>query len=358
MFDPTIVNQYGFHDSIIEDLYCYTDTYSHRNFLILNGAFNEWERTEHSGCRYYRFHFSDITQLSMDEKNYQESDMIEFRILPTASGYSVSISISIDFGDVALIEFLCTDIFYTFYCYKGMSYKNIYYTDTYQTILENMRKAYQTDNFIKTQQRDLGDGYIVTADTYTSQKECADSTEQHTLYIQKCRLMHHKETIFSYDCIYNILTAAVILHQNGQHYFLFKTDLYGLSVCNLTHTRDIYHYIPEGYPHNYQQICGESFIITDIHYDSVSNLIAYGGCYWAGTNDVMVGDFSNPMHFHPVLISMHDLIEPDYELYDDFDFDRWENNKLYLQIDRKLESTVTTAVLKEKIHHSFQLKYS
>ncbi|MBQ2802274.1 MAG: hypothetical protein IJF07_00030 [Lachnospiraceae bacterium] len=33
------------------------------------------------------------------------------------------------------------------------------------------------------------------------------------------------------------------------------------------------------YDNDYESVCGESFIITDIHYDPVTNLIAYGGCF-------------------------------------------------------------------------------
>ena len=57
-------------------------------------------------------------------------------------------------------------------------------------------------------------------------------------------------------------------------------------------TLEVYNYIPEGYQHDCEILLGESFIITDIHYDRESGLIAYGGCYWAGPPNVMVGDFS------------------------------------------------------------------
>ena len=42
----------------------------------------------------------------------------------------------------------------------------------------------------------------------------------------------------------------------------------------------------------------------------------------------MVGDFSKPLHFNPQLISIHEMIDPEYEEIDAVDFVRWEEGKL------------------------------
>ena len=99
----------------------------------------------------------------------------------------------------------------------------------------------------------------------------------------------------------------------------------------------MYHYVPQGYDNDWGSFYGESFIITDIHYDANTDLIAYGGCYWAAPNDVMVGDFSQPLHFNPKLLNLHELIDPDYEEIDDVDFVRWEKDALVVQADLKKE---------------------
>ena len=49
----------------------------------------------------------------------------------------------------------------------------------------------------------------------------------------------------------------------------------------------------------------------------------------------MVGDFSNPMRFNPILKSIHEMIDPEYECYDNIDFNKWEDGKLHVIVDGK-----------------------
>lgn len=337
MFDSSILKKHEFHDSIIKSVNWNPEA----KFFCLNGEFTEWERTNNSGCPFYYFGFSGVAELSMDNKNYQESSMIEIKIIPSGSEYHVTITASGDFGDFAMIEFSCTKIWYRFYKYKGMSYRNIYYDSQYQAVFEKMRSAYQEKNFLETEYKDLGYGYTVKADSYGTKNNAENNAEYERLFIQKCCLMYQGKIIFEYESIYRMprVTAEIIEHQNGQKYFLFKSDLYGINVYNIE-DKSVFYYIPEGLQHHYKQLCGESFIITDIHYDSETNKIAYEGCYWAGTNDVMVGDFSDPMNFSPKLVSMHEIVEPESELYDDIDFSKWQDGILYLFADRQTEKKI------------------
>jgi len=289
--------------------------------------------------------------LSIEEKDYKESSLIEIKIIPFESEYHVEIMIDIEFGEFAAIEFSCTNISCDLYKYKGMSYQNVYYDSQYQLSIQKMRSAYKKHNFLETEYKDLGDGYIVKANSYGT-KGCGENNVAYErVFIQKCYLMYQNKTIFEYESIYRMprITAEIIHHQNGQKYFLFKSDLYGLNVYNME-DKSVFYYIPEGLWHHYQYVLGESFIITDIHYDSETNKIAYEGCYWGGTNDVMVGDFTEPMNFAPELVSMHEIVDPEYELYDDIDFSRWENGELYLWADRKIEKKID-----EKLSHDIDL---
>ncbi len=337
MFDVDILKRHEFHDSIIETVNWDLNT----QFFNLKGEFPEWERTENSGCLYYCFWFSGVKNLSIEEKDYKESSLIEIKIIPFESEYHVEIMIDIEFGEFAAIEFSCTNISCDLYKYKGMSYQNVYYDSQYQLSFQKMRSAYKKHNFLETEYKDLGDGYIVKADSYGTKGYVENNATYERIFIQKCCLMYQNKTIFEYESIYRMprITAEIIHHQNGQKYFLFKSDLYGLNVYNME-DKSVFYYIPEGLWHHYQHILGESFIITDIHYDSETNKIAYEGCYWGGTNDVMVGDFTEPMNFAPELVSMHEIVDPEYELYDDIDFSRWENEELYLFVDRKIEKKI------------------
>ncbi|MCM1358130.1 MAG: hypothetical protein NC205_06005, partial [Prevotella sp.] len=93
---------------------------------------------------------------------------------------------------------------------------------------------------------------------------------------------------------------------------------------------------------------GESFIINYIDYDIESNLIAYGGYYRSDSfevmNDVMVGDFSEPLNFNPHLISLCDIFD-----YDDIYFREWKDDKLYVMCDNE-EKSLSIDELKEKIN--------
>lgn len=225
------------------------------------------------------------------------------------------------------------------YKYSGMSYKNIYHDERYRLLCEKMRGAYQQENFLRSEKVDLQNGYIVTADSY-GVTGGTDNISSH-LFIQKCCLKHNEEIIFKYDSIYNMPrhVAAIIKHQNGRQYFLFKTDLYGLNVYDME-SGSVYYYLPEGWQHPDVQICGESFIITDIHYNALNNMIAYGGCYWAGPCDVKVGDFTEPMNFNPRLKSMRGFLDPEYEMYDDIDFGSWQGEELHLLADMNVDIVV------------------
>jgi len=95
----------------------------------------------------------------------------------------------------------------------------------------------------------------------------------------------------------------------------------------------VYHYIPCGYEHDARMATGESFIITDLHYDPERNLIAYGGCYWADTYNVMVGRLEDPLDFDPHLISIRDILNPEDEDLDDVDFVSWCAEGLNVKTD-------------------------
>ena len=97
----------------------------------------------------------------------------------------------------------------------------------------------------------------------------------------------------------------------------------------------MFHYIPKGRDSIYDSYCGESFIITGIYYDISTNLVAYEGCYWAGTSDVMVGDLTNPLSFNSKLISIYEIVDPEYEEMDDVDFYEWKEESLSVKLDGK-----------------------
>ncbi len=118
----------------------------------------------------------------------------------------------------------------------------------------------------------------------------------------------------------------LIRHKNGRHYLVFRRDLYGYSVLEVETGRTM-HYVPaESYPER-QEDFRETFIWTDAHYDPDSSLLAAPGCYWASTNSAVVIDFSHPLIPQERWLELHEVIDPDYDRYDDLDFVAWDREK-------------------------------
>ncbi|MDE7364954.1 MAG: hypothetical protein K2N27_08775, partial [Ruminococcus sp.] len=194
--------------------------------------------------------------------------------------------------------------------------------------------------------------YILCDEFSFQVQEYEDNRENSIFEANRCALIETstQKIIHEYnefDCHVRPITK-IINHSNGHRYFPFHVDLYGISYLDID-TMEVYNYIPEGYPHLHPAPMGESFIITDAFYDKKSDLIAYDGCYWACPNDVMVGDFSNPLNFNPHLINLHYIFDSDYDVYDDIVFKEWKDNRLYVICDSKTEKSISVNELKEMI---------
>ena len=334
-------NQYPIIGSKIEELYWYPAGDS----IWIKGKCDKTEDISNKKCYFYNLYFLHMKNsniINQEKKNYQDAKIVGFDIREVDSGFDICLTIDYRDDNIETLEcrqtmrFWCDDIRYDVLKYRGMSYENIYMNLQYQAFFTKNQQAYGKDEcFLETDSKDLVNGYLVQWDSYGECRRAQNGVLCKHTFIQKCRLLYKQTILFEYDSIYDMAhVSSIIKHQNGKSYFLFKTDLYGLNVYDMQ-SKEVFYYMPEGYQHNYNQICGESFIITTIHYDDKTNLIAYEGCYWGGPSDVMVGDFSNPMRFNPILKSIHEMIDPEYECYDNIDFNKWEDGKLHVIVDGK-----------------------
>ena len=209
-----------------------------------------------------------------------------------------------------------------------MSYQNLYGTEEYQKRIDAQKYVLDERYFIEKEEFSLPDGYSIEVAAYS------DSIKN-TLkaYLQKCILKKSGKPIYEYLCTYDhsVRFRDFIVHSNGKRYFPFHEDLYGISYLDMD-SLEAYHYVPEGYAHDFSYLCGESFIVTDIHYDKNTDLIAYGGCYWGGPYGVMVGDFTNPLNFDPRLFDICKIVDPDYEGYD-IQFKQWQGDRLVVTVE-------------------------
>ena len=113
-------------------------------------------------------------------------------------------------------------------------------------------------------------------------------------------------------------------HANGNHYLVFREDLYGYSVLEVETGRTM-HYIPEkSWPLDGRQ-GKETFIWTNAAYDAATNLLAVWGCYWACPNSMVFLDFSDPLSEQDCgcWVEMHEIMDPDYDLFDDIEMTNW-----------------------------------
>ena len=211
------------------------------------------------------------------------------------------------------------------------SYKNIYGTKKYNEFIKSQRNAIAGKFVRNTMDCKLSDGFLAECINY-SNKEQKDKS--YNIVASKIILKNADKTIYEYYHFYSNghIYMNIIHHKNGHRYYPFHVDRYGISFLDVD-TLEVYHYIPEGYKHNGDRICGESFIINFINYDIESNLIAYGGYYRSDSfkvmTDIMVGDFSEPLNFNPHLVNMRDILDFVWN-YDNIGFKEWKNNRLYV----------------------------
>jgi len=216
-----------------------------------------------------------------------------------------------------------------------ISYKNVYGTEEYKKYIQQFEYVLDRKYFRETELYTLPNDYTLEVKIYDDTEQKDKQYYVTKAYAEKCTLKKSGQDIYEYICFnygHTRCFTEFIHHKNGHRYLPFHTDLYGISYLDID-TLEVFNYIPEGYPTSYPVPMGESFIITDIHYDINSNLIAYGGCYWGGCSEVMIGDFSDPLNFNPHLANTHEIFDPDYDNYSDIDFKEWRDGKLYVMCD-------------------------
>lgn len=272
-----------------------------------------------------------FAKISDKPDTLRKEDIVGDRITAIDVSEGDPLRVLLSFGSGITAEFTCNRLSQTLEMYKGKSYKNVY--PDWQNYMSS--SAYvECEKYLEEEESDRIGEYDIKIKRYCeiSSGVMRGSLQCFEFSLNGEPVYAWKSTSYSNPHDY----FDIIHHKNGHRYFPFHIDLYGLSVLDLD-TREVFHYIPEGYNHDISQYCGESFIITDVHYDAQTNMIAYGGCYWAGPNDVMTGDFSDPLNFDPHLVDLHELIDLDWEKFDDIDFARFEDGKLIVSADRKEE---------------------
>jgi len=146
---------------------------------------------------------------------------------------------------------------------------------------------------------------------YCSKNQVYDSSN--TLIHEYISTYHH-----SFFC-------TSIKHKNGKEYLFYKENLYGYSVFEIE-SKKTFQYIP------YRSFNGkETFIATDVYYNENNNIFAIEGCYWACPVDTILVEINNPLEQFSKYLALHELLDKDYEKYDDICFVNWHGTDLELK---------------------------
>ena len=321
-FDLGDINDHNYRGGVLTD--------SSENIIRGNFPMDETEKTGLVSF-YFRFYFvkGQETDVLLKLRDIKGSAIISFCAAEAETGYKIKLCISEEAP--YSIEFRCESVSCSLYRYKGMSYRNIYDKINFTIISDAVHDGHWGEpKDIIALSDDLtlihwSNGY----GKYIVQK---DGSEVYSF-------LNFNEQV--------TLKNPLIHHSNGQRYLLFHVDLYGISLLN-PDSCEVYNYVPEGYQHDYRYLCGESFIITDVHYDIASDLVAYGGCWWAGGCEIYIGDMKYPMHFDPHMLRLHDYLDPEWEDIEDIDFLCWEPDELIVSCDGK-ETAIPIDVIRKKL---------
>lgn len=297
-------------------------------YLVLNGKFAQGD------IKYFTISFEDGNFGAFD--GYAGAVIEELDIVKNDELYSVKLSL--DIGDFA---FDCKRAGITPKKYRGMSRRNMY-----ETWVKNLERVSYIENekYFEDEETHELDGYTLNIKNYlhrdnkvVTELAVCELTGEGLRYQYRSTSYSNPHTFFD-----------IIRHSNGRRFFPFHIDLYGISYLDVD-SGEAYHYIPEGYEHDADYDFGESFIITDVHYDPRTNLIAYGGCYWAGPSDVMVGDFSEPPNFNLPLVSTTKFIDPEYDECWEINFSRFEENGIVVHNEYGTEFLIEFEKIKSRL---------
>ena len=330
MNDLNFYSSHDFTDTAITSIYCdeFEDKDERYITLSIEGDFGSSEPE----YRHYNIIFiRSCSKLPAERINSLDKPVLRtVKAEKNGNGFYAEIEIEAE-NDALKLKLECESISASGLHYRGFDHTNIFGTDAYREMAEKSYYAESADYFSEETETELPEGFSLFIRHYIHKSEKAVYA-----YFSRCEFRRDGKSLYEYISIdgHHQVYKDFIHHSNGHRYYPFNIDLYGISYIDVD-TLEVYNYIPRGFDNDYGAPNGESFIITDIHYDKNTDLIAYGGCYWAAPGDVIVGDFSEPLHFDPHFVSVHEMFDPEYEEFDDVDFDCWRNGILSVETDTK-----------------------
>jgi hypothetical protein len=221
-----------------------------------------------------------------------------------------------------------------------MKTDNIAYTDKYIEKFNESCFIFDSKYFIKGERKELSEKYYIITKIYNNNSDGGYKHASITdIFERSGKLIYDFKNIDNEGEF-----CTLISHKNGNEYVLFRRDLYGHSVLNLS-TMEDYHYFPR------ESFEGqETFIWTDVHYNKLNNILAVGGCIWAHMYDIMLMNLENPMIYNAKQVSAYEKLNADADetKYGDFDFFAWEKESLVLECEDMATEERTKITIEEK----------
>ena len=274
----------------------------------------------------------EINSPELKEK-FESLNVVENPVLKSVSATRIDRNYNVKLvlenkGCETEFEFTCYHFGVAGKHYRGFDYTNVYGTPEYLEMEEKDSYVFDEQYFREENITELPDGFSLYEKNYIHESD-------HAIHARgaKCELRRNGKCIYAYSPCDNHHTPYkdFINHSNGHRYYPFHIDLYGISYIDID-TLEVFNYIPRGYDNQYGAPCGESFIVTKVHYDPATNLVAYDGCYWAGSSEVMVGKLDNPLDFDPHLISINKILDPEGDEDLDVDFVGWDIDGITVKV--------------------------
>lgn len=219
--------------------------------------------------------------------------------------------------------------------------------DKYKSYYEEI---FRKGDIKEQEEKEISLGYRVKSVTYILQKMGRElPAYKQYLITPEGEEVH---SWFLYDDHDFLTFVDIIVHSDGEKYFVYKECLYGYSVLRLRDDACM-HYVPRGFvtPGEYTVAIGESFIMTDFYYSKDNDMLAANGCFWACPSDVVVIDFKEPLKAPKTMLSFHQLIDPEYanDEWDDVEFKAWHDSDLVVKVGSERELTYSAERLREII---------
>lgn len=223
--------------------------------------------------------------------------------------------------------------------------KNAAYSEKYREESMRYESLFLEENRKDSEEILLADGYKIEKTNYEGHIDNRNLHGHYCVLLDKGNNMIHYWKSFDNDADFE----KIITHRNKNSYLVYRQELYGYSVFDLTNN-ECFQYYPQCVLDG-----REYFIWTDVHYNSQNNLLAVTGCIWGAPWSTLLVDFSVPMATPKYQVDVIDCLSGGYDVYDDADFVRWDGECLVLncyntQTNLKEEITLSPDIYYQKIN--------